>query len=163
MFKSKNIGLVLLASPSRGSAWADRLKLIRKAANDKMAGQLERDNDFLDDLDRRFSDLVMHKRLPGLVGTDLFENDFVVKGTMFTSAHVVSAQDSASYFGAYRIVPHTDHFTIAKPTSLAHASHQYLLEFYESTFLPSLPVENIRLVPPSQLFRSLDRKIAPPG
>lgn len=160
LFKSKNIGLVLLASPSRGSAWADRLKLIRKAFNNKMAGELERDNDFLDDLDRRFSDLVMQKRLPGLVGTDLFENSFVVKGAIFNSAHVVSAQDSASYFGSYRIIPNSDHFTIAKPTSLSHPSHQYLLEFYETIFRPSLPPENGRLLP---LFPGLGRKMPQPG
>ena len=160
LFKSKNIGLVLLASPSRGSAWADRLKLIRKTLNNKMAGQLERDNDFLDDLDRRFFDLVMQKRLPGLVGTDLFENSFVMKGTIFNSSHVVSAQDSAAYFGAYRIIPNSDHFTIAKPTTLVHPSHQYLLEFYESTFLPSLPPENGQLLP---LFPGLGRKIPQPG
>ena len=165
LFKSKHIGLVLLASPSRGSAWADRLKLVRKAFHNKMAGQLQRDNDFVDDLDRRFSDLVRDKRLPGLVGTDLFENDFVVKGTIFNSSHVVSAQDSTSYFGSYHIIPGSDHFTIAKPTSLIHPSHQYLLEFYESTFLPSLPAENGRLLPlwQLQLLPPPGRRILPPG
>lgn len=159
LFKSKHIGLVLLASPSRGSAWADRMKLIRKAFGNRMAGQLERDNDFLADLDGRFFDLVMQKRLPGLVGIDLFENNFVVAGPLFHSAHVVSAQDSASYFGAYKIIPDSDHFTIAKPTWLGHPSHQYLLDFYETVFRPSLPADSAPLLP---LFPGLGRRLPPP-
>ncbi|MGC3987189.1 MAG: hypothetical protein QM777_21955 [Pseudorhodoferax sp.] len=137
-FAKKAIGLVLLASPSRGSAWSNRVAWLRDLYGNKMAGQLARDNDFIVDLDARFADLVASKRIPGMVGLDAFESKFIIPGIVTNSTHVVSAQDSASYFGAYRIVPNSDHFSIAKPQSLRDAPHQLLLEFYETVFIPSL-------------------------
>jgi len=136
IFLNKNVGLVLLASPSRGSAWSNRLEWLHKYFGNKMAGQLARDNDFIVDLDARFADLISSKKLPNLVGIDIFENKFILPGTFFSSTYVVSPQDSASYFGAYRIVPDSDHFSIAKPNSVSDASHQFLYEFYETTFKP---------------------------
>jgi hypothetical protein len=136
LFREKAIGLVLLASPSRGSAWSNRLKWLREFFGNRMAGQLARDNDLVLDLDSRFADFIHQRRLPGLAGIDAFEQKFVIKSMLFRTEHVVSAADSASYFGAYRILPGTDHFSIAKPTSMEHPSHQLLLEFYETKFKP---------------------------
>lgn len=136
LFKEKNVGVVLLASPSRGSAWSNRLKWLRELFGNKMAGQLARDNDFIMDLDARFADLVSQKKLPGLVGIDAFENKFIIPGIIFNDTHVVTAQDSASYFGSYKIIPKSDHFSIAKPNSHSHPSHQLLWDFYETTYRP---------------------------
>lgn len=136
LFINKNVGLVLLASPSRGSEWSNRLSWLRKTFHNQMAGELGRDNDFVLDLDSRFADLVYNKRIPKLTGIDAFENKFIVPGFFFNSTHVVSATDSASYFGAYRIIPNTDHFSIAKPTSFEHPTHHLLFEFYETRFKP---------------------------
>lgn len=135
-FIDKTVGLVLLASPSRGSEWPNRLKWLRETYKNRMAGELARDNDFVLDLDSRFADFVQQKRIPRLVGIDAFENKFVVQGFLWNSTHVVSATDSASYFGAYKILPNTDHFSIVKPTSLSHPSHQLLYDFYETRFKP---------------------------
>jgi hypothetical protein len=74
--------------------------------------------------------------IPGLTGVDLFENKFIIKGLLWNSTHVVNASDSASYFGAYRIIPNTDHFSIAKPQEVTHASHVALVDFYLNRFLP---------------------------
>lgn len=133
------MGLVLLASPSRGSEWSNRLEWLRAIFKNKMAGELDRDNDFVLDLDSRFADLVAQKRIPRLVGIDAFENKFIVPGFFFNSEHIVKATDSASYFGAYRILPNTEHFTISKPTSLSDSPHQLLVEFYETRFKPAVP------------------------
>src|SRR5262249_37606092 len=46
------------------------------------------------------------------------------------------AEDSASYFGAYKIIPDSDHFSIVKPTSATHESHQRLYDFFETIYLP---------------------------
>lgn len=138
LFTSKSVGLFLLASPSRGSAWANRLAWIRQLYDNKMAGQLARDNDFMVDLDSRFADLVSQKRIPSLVGIDLFENKFIVRGPLSNVTHVVSAQDSASYIGAYKIVPNSDHFSIAKPRSRSDSPHQMLWDFYQTIFKPSV-------------------------
>ena len=139
LFKGKKVGLALVASPSRGSAWANRLGMAIDVANNRMAGQLQKGNEWTDDLDKRFAEFV-HKsddvRGFSIKGIDLFENRFVVgnypvlRYLIPTRTVVVSERDSASYFGAGKIVPDTDHFTIAKPSSLDHASHRYLMEWW---------------------------------
>ena len=136
LFKVKAIGLFLLASPSNGSAWANRLKWLNVWYKNKMAAQLERDNVLIVNLDRRFSDLVGHRKLPGLTGIDAFENKFILPGYFWNSELIVREADSKSYFGAGRIVPGTDHFSIAKPASASDYSHVLLWDFYEHTFNP---------------------------
>lgn len=149
-FRGKSIGLVLLASPSRGSGWSNRLKWLRELFKNEMAGELARDNSFIMDLDQRFADFVQERKIPRLAGIDAFENKFIVPGLIFNSTHVVSPADSASYFGAYKIVPDTDHFSIAKPTSLSHDSHQLLYDFYETRFKTLVEIDQLR--------RALDRQ-----
>ena len=142
LFKGKKVGLVLMASPSRGSAWADRTKMLIGLAGNRMAGQLERANEWVADLDRRFADFVQKSdeaRGFSLTGTDLFENRFVLKTTYLgwlvsTRTVVVSERDSASYFGAGRIVPDTDHFSVIKPDSVEHPSHRYFVEWWLNQF-----------------------------
>jgi tetratricopeptide (TPR) repeat protein/pimeloyl-ACP methyl ester carboxylesterase len=136
-FADKKVGLVLVASPSRGSDWANRLSLLHRTFGNRMGGQLERDQDLVRDLDQRFADMVRDGRIPKLQGIDMFENHFIVRFLgLFNRSQVVRASDSSSYFGAYRIVPNTDHFSIAKPDSAHHASHQYLWEFYSVSAVP---------------------------
>ena len=138
LFQDKAVGLVLLASPSRGSEWADRLKWLRKLFGNRMAGQLSTDNDLISDLDSRFADFVSNRRIRNLVGIDAFENRFIIPGFPFNAEHIVDASTSASYFGAYRVLPNTDHFSIAKPTSATHPSHQLLWDFYDNRFRANL-------------------------
>ena len=47
LFKDKKIGLVLVASPSNGSEWANRLKIFIDITNNRMADQLREGNDFV--------------------------------------------------------------------------------------------------------------------
>jgi tetratricopeptide (TPR) repeat protein/pimeloyl-ACP methyl ester carboxylesterase len=142
LFRAKRVGLVLVASPSRGSAWADRLRMVIALSANRMAGQLQRGNEWLADLDRRFADFV-HKtndeRGFSLTGIDLFENRFILRQPLLrwfvsTRTVVVSERNSASYFGAGRIVPDTDHFSVAKPDGPDHASHRYLVEWWLNQF-----------------------------
>ena len=139
LFKGKQVGLALIASPSRGSAWANRLSMFIDLANNRMARQLQKGNEWTDDLDKRFADFEYKTdevRGFSIKGIDLFENRFVVgnypiiRYLIPTRTVVVSERDSASYFGAGKIVPDTDHFTIARPSSLDHASHRYLMEWW---------------------------------
>lgn len=139
-FKDKRVGLVLVASPSRGSEWAVRLRLLHQLSGNRMGAQLEPDQDLMRDLDRRFADLVAKRDIPDLRGVDLFENHFIVPFLrVLSKKQVVSASNSASYFGAYAIVANTDHFSIAKPRSQKHPSHRALWDFYENRFLPGTP------------------------
>ncbi|WP_166651928.1 lipase family alpha/beta hydrolase [Roseateles toxinivorans] len=139
-FKTKRVGLVLMASPSRGSAWSNRLEAIRSVFGNRMAGNLARDGELVMDLDRRFSKLVDDKTIPLMAGVDAFENKFIIKGFFgfLDSERLVKAEDTASYFGAFRIVPDTDHFSIVKPDRSAHPSHSLVVDFYETKFRPLL-------------------------
>jgi pimeloyl-ACP methyl ester carboxylesterase len=130
-FVDKKIGLVLVASPSKGSEWANRLSFLRAIYKNEMAGELEKDNALISDLDGRFKDFIETKRIPQLVGIDTFENKFVVPGFFSDSSHVVSATNSTSYFGRPVIIPDTDHFSIAKPTDVNHSSHSTLAYFVD--------------------------------
>jgi len=113
LFRDKIIGLVLLASPSRGSAWANRFKWLQEFFGNKMVGELAHYNDFTMDLDQRFAELVGNKKLK-LVGVDLFENKFIIRSKILGRVErIVIPEDSASYFGAYKIIPDSDHFSIA--------------------------------------------------
>ena len=104
-----------------------------------MVGELARYNAFTMDLDQRFADLVGYKKLK-LVGVDVFENKFIVNGILGPSERIVKAEDSASYFDAYKIIPDSDHFSIVKPTSATHESHQRLYDFFETIYVPFVAV-----------------------
>lgn len=77
---------------------------------------------------------MLDKRVINLFGADLFENKFVIPGWLFSRTQVVAASESQLYFGQAVIVPDTEHFSIAKPTSRDHPSHLFLVEFYTSRF-----------------------------
>jgi len=142
LFHDKTVGLLLVASPSRGSAWANRLKWIGEYYSNKMASDLQRDNSYVDALDREFADLVTKKeQIPKLTGLDIFESKFIIPTPwykLFTSSQefVVSAQDSASYFGGYKIIPNSDHFSIVKPSDAQDPIETYLASFYSEEFVP---------------------------
>jgi pimeloyl-ACP methyl ester carboxylesterase len=136
-FTGKTVGLVLMASPSRGSAWADRLDMLARLANNKMAQQLSPKNDYLTNLDKRFADFVQKPPFK-LSGLDVFEQKFVIPnrffGTLFAVERVVTPEAQSSYFGSAKIAADTDHFTVVKPQDASHPSHQYLVDFLTHTF-----------------------------
>jgi pimeloyl-ACP methyl ester carboxylesterase len=138
-FRDKNVGLVLIASPSRGSAWSNRLAWLRRFFGNKMAGELGTDNAALIDLDRRFEELVTQKKIPRLVGIDMFESKFIVPNWLlpvFKNTYVVSAVDTGTYFGPSRTIPDADHFETVKPMSITSASHRFFAEFLENVYGP---------------------------
>ena len=139
LFKGKEVGLALIASPSTGSVWADRLGLIVDLANNRMAKQLQPDNEWTNHQADNF-DTFVHKSYEArgfsIKGIDLFENRFIagnypiIKFLIPTRMVVVSKRDTKTFFGEGWIVPDTDHFSIAKPNGLGHASHRYLREWW---------------------------------
>ena len=138
-FRGKTIGLALVASPSRGSEWANRLNLLIDLANNKMAKQLQKGNEWTMGLDKTFFGLITQpyeERGFDIKGVDLFENRFVVgnigllRWLIPTRMVVVSAETSGSYFGPPKIVPNTTHFSIAKPDGPKHDSHEYLMSWW---------------------------------
>lgn len=78
-FKEKAIGLVLIASPSLGSVYANKLAALAQFYNQRLGLQLQWGGENLTDLDDRFKDLVFEKRLPRLTGVEAYEHYFILR------------------------------------------------------------------------------------
>jgi DNA-binding response OmpR family regulator len=140
-FANKTVGLVLLASPSLGSHWANLSSIAAKYYGNKLAGQLRWRGENLLELHGRFKDLVDRRSelLPGLVGVEAAESSFIlrsslprlVRSLLPNRLRVVSTSSAAQYFGEVKVIPDTDHFTIAKPSGHDHPSHEFLVTFLD--------------------------------
>jgi pimeloyl-ACP methyl ester carboxylesterase len=129
-FTEKTVGLVLIASPSFGSAWATKLSWLSDFYNAQLAGQLEWGNSSLDDLDERFHRLIKERRIPHLLGVEAYENHFVFHRKLLPDRLVVVDKNSAGrYFAPPHLLAKTDHFTCAKPDSERHPAHELLVDF----------------------------------
>ena len=139
-FKSKTIGLVLIASPSYGSDLADRLSWIARLYNQRLGQQLEWGSWSLKDLDARFRDLVYQHRLPGLRGVEAYENHFVFHRKWLPNKRLVVTEESAGrYFGAPTLLRKTNHFTSVKPDSKNHPAHELLVDFWQNQIAAAVP------------------------
>ena len=129
-FAGKEIGLVLIASPSYGSLWASRLQWLAKFYDCRLGIQLEWGSWSLRDLDARFRDLVDQRRLT-LCGVEAYENHFVFHRRWLPDRKVVVTEASAGrYFGAPVLLRKTDHFTAVKPGGRDHPAHELLVDFW---------------------------------
>ena len=138
-FTAKDVGLVLIASPSYGSTHADTLDLILRVYNHHAGMQLQWGNWSLRDLDDRFRDLVHRKTIPSLRGVELYENHCIVPGFLFplrywwvpfrTRRVIVTKESAGRYFGAPKLMRNTDHFSIVKPNTKDYPTHQALVDF----------------------------------
>lgn len=135
-FKDKNVGIVLVASPSIGSKDADRLDFAIDLANQKMAKGLKWKNATLVNLDKDFRNLVDRNR-GSIVGLEAIENHFYKKNLFgFRTTVLVEEESGGRYFGAPIRISDTDHSSIAKPRDSVARMHIALRNFYESKFLP---------------------------
>ncbi len=139
-FRGKAVGVVLVASPTNGSMWANFVAGIRRHVSNDMAGQLERGDTFSADLRDRFSESLDEWRKSGefaIDGIELFETESLVP----TAPKIVDQTQTTSTF--YRaIVPETDHISIAKPrqSDAEHGNaHTFLRAFLRDKF-QRLPV-----------------------
>jgi len=128
-FENTRIGLVLIASPSSGSPWADRLDLLLKYFHHQQGIELKWGNWNLEDLDGRFR-IVVHERVK-LLGAEACENKFIFNAKWLPPVEPVVPRNSAgAYFSRVRMLPDTDHFTCVKPDGREHPAHQFLVDFY---------------------------------
>ncbi len=137
-YNGKKVGVVLVASPALGSSYATWLKGLAQYYKNKMAEQLATKNPYLLDLDKRFRDLmeeqVSRKRAFCIVGTELIESKFINDNLPYVAAPVVTRESMGQYFNAGKLVPDTDHFSIAAPTNQGAESHVYLRSWFTNTF-----------------------------
>ncbi|MBA5635676.1 alpha/beta hydrolase [Duganella sp. LX20W] len=131
-FKGKKIGLLLIASPSLGSRWADRLSPIAKFGGNQLAQELEDNSQFLTSLDTTFKEIVDNKTL-NITGIEAVENHFVID-CFWCFTKVVEVQSAARYFPNPRMLANTDHFSTVKPNSDTHPAYLLLSDFYHDYF-----------------------------
>ena len=139
LFRGKNVGLVLMASPAQGSQWADRFSLLINLAGNDMAGELRPENPFIEALFTDFQDLVDNKfmREFSLTGTSACENHFILPRRLWHDLDVVvDEQSCGAFFSAPVIIRDSDHFSVVKPSGINSQSHTFLLGFYQQRFGP---------------------------
>jgi|GEM_PF-6544289 len=139
-FADKNVGLILIASPSYGSEEANRLAWLAQLFGNQLGKDLKWGNETLKDLDSRFKDLIYQRRLKNLVGVEAYENHFIIHRRWWLSdiSRVVTEDSAGRYFGAPKLLRNTDHFTCVKPTSRSHPTYELLIDFYQQQYLPLL-------------------------
>ena len=134
-FQQKKIALLLIASPSIGSRYANRLENLLDVLQHETGRQLSWRSADLVDLDRRFKDLREQNLIPALMGRELCEHRFPVYWKWLAPIlnlfpPVVELESAGRYFGDPRRLPKTNHSTAVKPDSVEHCSHLQLREFY---------------------------------
>jgi len=94
---------------------------------------------------------VYERKIPRLSGIEAYENYFILRRSWPLSwlpnrRKVVDPLSAARYFGPPRHLPDTDHYSIAKPDSLDHPSHQLVVDLWNE-FKTNLPDRHFRKRP----------------
>lgn len=144
-FSGKNIGLVLLASPSLGSEYSKIMGKISRLYGQKQVIQLEPNSETLTDLDNRFRDLVRKNQFQSFVGAEACENHgpLLCRFLPLKMRPIVDERSASRYFGGVNIIAGTDHSSISKPDSLDHPSHKFLRVFFCDNFLEKVKLKEI--------------------
>lgn len=143
-FATKTVGLLLMASPSIGSEYADNFLLsgLVNFYRNWTGKQLRYMNDTLIDLDRRFKILIDEKRISNLVGAEAVEHHAIFKIPFIPGSNKIVKTESASrYFGNTQVLAGTNHSTIVKPESSRDSNHLFLCDFFTKKFIPSTSCE----------------------
>lgn len=130
-FSLKQVGLVLIASPTGGSLYAKRFGALSKLYGHDAALALKPDSQLLRDIDHRFRGLLNERRID-LIGAEACEHHGprLWKYFPYRLSPIVSVESSSKYFGAPKIIHGTDHSSIVKPDRAEHPIHQFLRNFY---------------------------------
>ena len=119
-FHKSRLGLLLFASPSSGSSWADLASFLQPGNS---VDRLRSEDPYLVELDQEFKTLTSGRRL-NITGAEVVEGD----GYLGTPAQVVGRASAARYFD-YRTLP-GDHSSLVKPQGLGSLSHEFVVDFY---------------------------------
>ena len=153
LFHDKAVGLILIASPSLGSSYADIAGSLIALYGNRLARQLKWNNDSLADLDTRFRELVDERTIPGLRGIEAYEHHFLVHWRWLPGLRPVVTKSSANrYFKEYPL-PGTDHSSAARPNDFKHPSYQLVVDFLTHEMAMSLPIPGhppTLLLPPAE-------------
>lgn len=137
-FREKNIGLILMASPTLGSYYADVLSLAVEFFDSDLARALRTNSELAQDLDRRFGPFANVTRrkhyIPNLVGKEACENFMVgrenqwfERATRLLGSHkVVDRRNAERYWIPCEQLADTDHFSIVKPRERSSPPHSFV-------------------------------------
>ena len=148
-FQGKRVGLLLAASPSNGSKYADRLVPANWLSRSKIIDELRQGSRYLLDLESDFNRLRTNRPY-FLAGREIYEHRFVelkrwgLKRMLPDAVRkrwpvVVDQSSAARYFEDPRLVPNSNHLDIVKPDGFGHLSHSVLVELYKQTKEPDAP------------------------
>jgi len=135
LFLNKTVGLVLIASPSYGSRWANRARWLTSFYGHSIGKQLASGHWTVKEIDAQFKNLLNERRIPKLVGVEAYENHFIFHRKWLPDKQVIVTEESVGrYFGSPILLRNTDHFSTVKPTSREHPSYELLGDFFEKHF-----------------------------
>ncbi len=128
--REKEVGLLLIASPSAGSKWATRFGGLARLYDYKLARELAWNSWSLVNLDDGFRNMLDQHQIPKLRGKEAYENRFILGPTWLPNrGYVVEPSSAGRYFGPAQLLPDTDHSTAVKPPNLEHPAHRLLVQF----------------------------------
>lgn len=136
LFLDKDVGLLLMASPSTGSKLASLGHIPAKFLDQQLGQQLEWNSQFLKQLDRDFRALLHEKKSLKIEGREVIENKSVVHAPLLSRVVVVEEASGSRYFGPARMIGGSDHHSIVKPQDIEDPIHKVLVGFYLEHFSP---------------------------
>lgn len=144
-FRGKRIGLMLVASPSLGSEYAEKIVTVAALVESDLVRQLAPRSPYLQHLDREFRKMRNQREFRDqITGAELVENDTIFAGSLigkFLYGRVVEEWSAVQYFTENKLkVGGSDHFTIAQPTGLNDPAHLKLVEVFSDTKALDEPV-----------------------
>lgn len=132
-FTRKQVGLVLISSPSYGSIYATFLNLMSWFLlwflRNEQHRQLGWGTSFLRGLDERFKELRDKKRIRFLYGVEFCETHVSICCKWIQVPRVVTPKSAWRYFYAPQYISRTSHRTISKPRSPNDDVHVKLYDF----------------------------------
>ena len=131
LFEQKAILLVLVASPSVGSQWANSLEGVLALFRNRTGRELRWKSDSLDDLDRRFKEMRGRNLIPRLAGCEWCEQTFPRTAHLFGVPPIVAVDSAARYFDDHHLIPGSDHLNIVKPPDDRAPVHLLLRDAYQ--------------------------------
>lgn len=162
LFKEKNIGLVLISSPSMGSNYADALKKISKIYKQKIISNLTTTSETLNSIDNRFRDILNNRKL-NITGAEACEArpPIFSKWLPIPLKRIVDESSGSRYFGGTRLIAKSDHSSIAKPESSGHGSHLFLASYVQNIFSKN-KINQSKAISSSEAFSAAaENKVTP--
>ena len=128
------IGLMLVASPTLGSWWANLVSLLTRIVPNAQRDDLRVVNDrsWLNDLNTKFRRMV-DRRDVSIVGVELIEDRFFHCKLWQVIPRIVPTSQAAVFFCDPLRIAESDHKTIAKPDSRVADQHARLLRLLRDT------------------------------